>query len=201
MTGRLFGTDGVRGAAGELLTAELALALGRAAVHQAGVVAPARADHPRHARIGAHAAGGVRGGRCLGRRRGAARRRAADPGGAAAGGPRRPRAGRGAVGLAQPLPRQRGEAVRRRRLQDLRRGRVRRSRPSCGKGRLAPAPGDGPPHFGHVRRLRGTDEHYLAALPNASTTYAWTVSTSCWTVRTARPSRWRPRSSGAWELA
>src|SRR4051794_16516267 len=31
MTGRLFGTDGVRGVAGEFLTAELALALGKAA--------------------------------------------------------------------------------------------------------------------------------------------------------------------------
>jgi phosphoglucosamine mutase len=36
MARRLFGTDGVRGVAGELLTAELALALGRAAVEQAG---------------------------------------------------------------------------------------------------------------------------------------------------------------------
>jgi phosphoglucosamine mutase len=38
---KLFGTDGVRGVAGELLTAELALALGRAATLQAG------AEHPR----------------------------------------------------------------------------------------------------------------------------------------------------------
>src|SRR4051794_12992945 len=37
---RLFGTDGVRGRAGELLTAELALALGRAAVGVAGSEAP-----------------------------------------------------------------------------------------------------------------------------------------------------------------
>ena len=41
MARRLFGTDGVRGIAGELLTAELALALGRAAVEQIG------AKHPR----------------------------------------------------------------------------------------------------------------------------------------------------------
>ena len=41
MARRLFGTDGVRGVAGELLTAELALALGRAAVEQIG------AKHPR----------------------------------------------------------------------------------------------------------------------------------------------------------
>src|SRR4051794_10238266 len=35
MPRRLFGTDGVRGVAGELLTAELALALGRAVVERA----------------------------------------------------------------------------------------------------------------------------------------------------------------------
>ncbi|HEV3071478.1 MAG TPA: phosphoglucosamine mutase [Solirubrobacteraceae bacterium] len=40
MAGRLFGTDGVRGVAGELLSAELALALGRAATCQTGVARP-----------------------------------------------------------------------------------------------------------------------------------------------------------------
>jgi phosphoglucosamine mutase len=40
MTRRLFGTDGVRGVAGEVLTAELALALGRAATLQTGVERP-----------------------------------------------------------------------------------------------------------------------------------------------------------------
>jgi phosphoglucosamine mutase len=40
MAGRLFGTDGVRGVAGELLSAELALALGRAATRQTGVARP-----------------------------------------------------------------------------------------------------------------------------------------------------------------
>jgi phosphoglucosamine mutase len=40
MTRRLFGTDGVRGVAGEVLTAELALALGRAATVQTGVERP-----------------------------------------------------------------------------------------------------------------------------------------------------------------
>ncbi len=41
MAGRLFGTDGVRGVAGEFLSAELALALGRAATHQT------RAERPQ----------------------------------------------------------------------------------------------------------------------------------------------------------
>jgi phosphoglucosamine mutase len=40
MTRKLFGTDGVRGVAGEFLTAELALALGRAATHQTGARRP-----------------------------------------------------------------------------------------------------------------------------------------------------------------
>jgi len=40
VAGRLFGTDGVRGVAGELLSAELALALGRAATRQTGVERP-----------------------------------------------------------------------------------------------------------------------------------------------------------------
>jgi phosphoglucosamine mutase len=40
MARKLFGTDGVRGVAGEFLTAELALALGRAAAHQTGAERP-----------------------------------------------------------------------------------------------------------------------------------------------------------------
>ena len=40
MAGRLFGTDGVRGVAGELLSAELALALGQAATRQTGAERP-----------------------------------------------------------------------------------------------------------------------------------------------------------------
>src|SRR5437762_10863792 len=40
MARRLFGTDGVRGVAGELLTADLALALGRAATLRSGAATP-----------------------------------------------------------------------------------------------------------------------------------------------------------------
>jgi phosphoglucosamine mutase len=40
MAGKLFGTDGVRGVAGEFLTAELAFALGQAATRQTGVERP-----------------------------------------------------------------------------------------------------------------------------------------------------------------
>ena len=63
MARKLFGTDGVRGVAGELLTAELALALGRAAVDAGRRGAPAGARHPRHARVGRDARGRARGGR------------------------------------------------------------------------------------------------------------------------------------------
>src|SRR4051795_2924913 len=41
MARKLFGTDGVRGRAGEFVTAELALALGRAATHQTA------SEHPQ----------------------------------------------------------------------------------------------------------------------------------------------------------
>ena len=40
MARKLFGTDGVRGVAGELLTAELALALGRAATRRLAAERP-----------------------------------------------------------------------------------------------------------------------------------------------------------------
>ena len=105
MARKLFGTDGVRGVAGEFLTAELALALGRAATRQTGVGAPAGADRPRHARVRRDARGGVAAGRQRGRRGCAARRRAADAGRAAADRPLRLRPGGRAVGLAQPLSR------------------------------------------------------------------------------------------------
>ena len=59
MARKLFGTDGVRGVAGEFLTAELALALARAATLQTGAERPAGPDRPRHARVGRDAAGGA----------------------------------------------------------------------------------------------------------------------------------------------
>ncbi|HET6449219.1 MAG TPA: phosphoglucosamine mutase [Conexibacter sp.] len=47
MARRLFGTDGVRGVAGEFLTAELTLALGRAATARAGATAANGSQRPR----------------------------------------------------------------------------------------------------------------------------------------------------------
>ena len=60
MARKLFGTDGVRGVAGEFLTAELALALGAGRHAPDRGRAPAGADRARHARVGRDAAGGGR---------------------------------------------------------------------------------------------------------------------------------------------
>ena len=69
---KLFGTDGVRGVAGEFLTADLALALGRAAAAASPADVAAGPDRPRHARVGRDARG-----RARRRRRGRGRPRAA----------------------------------------------------------------------------------------------------------------------------
>ena len=58
---KLFGTDGVRGVAGTELTAELALALGRAAALESASRAAPGPDRPRHARVRPDAGGGARG--------------------------------------------------------------------------------------------------------------------------------------------
>jgi phosphoglucosamine mutase len=47
MARKLFGTDGVRGVAGEFLTAELALALGRAATANTGVASSTQGERPQ----------------------------------------------------------------------------------------------------------------------------------------------------------
>ena len=75
---KLFGTDGVRGPVGEKLTAELALALGRATAAELDGRAAPGPDHPRHARVRAHARVGARRRHGRGRRRRLPRRRAAD---------------------------------------------------------------------------------------------------------------------------
>ena len=78
MARRLFGTDGVRGVAGELLTADLAMKLGRAATLQSGATDAAGARDPRHARERRDARGGAGGGGRRRGRRGLPRRRPAD---------------------------------------------------------------------------------------------------------------------------
>ena len=65
----LFGTDGVRGAVGEFLTADLAMRLGRAAALAVEPERPQVADRPRHPRVRADARGRARGRNRLGRRR------------------------------------------------------------------------------------------------------------------------------------
>ena len=108
----LFGTDGVRGVAGEFLTAELALKLGpRRRAHLAGGP-PAGPDRPRHARVGRDARGRARRRHSRRRRARAARRRAAHPGRLRARAPLRLRHGGRGLGLAQPVPRQRHQVLR-----------------------------------------------------------------------------------------
>ena len=140
---KLFGTDGVRGVAGEFLSAELALALARAATARVQTDGrPARVLIIRDTResgemLEAAVAAGV----------------AAAGGEALLGGilptPGAPlliasprlRPGRGPVGLAQPVPGQRDQVLRRRRLQAQRRHRGRdRGRARAAAGRPG-APG------------------------------------------------------------
>ncbi len=142
----LFGTDGVRGVANGELKPELALALGRASA----VACTARRSAVvvgRDTRRGADARGrAVRGARQR-RRRGAARRRAADARRRLARARARTPLGRRHLGLAQSVPGQRHQALRRRRLQARRRrggrvealhGRTRASGPTgAGRGDVA----------------------------------------------------------------
>ena len=103
MARKLFGTDGVRGVAGEELTAELALALGRSR-------AQAQSDRPRVLVIrdtresGEMLESAARRRAQRGRCRNAARRGAADTRRPAADRPLRLRPGGGDLGLPQPLP-------------------------------------------------------------------------------------------------
>ena len=138
---RLFGTDGVRGVANRDLTPELALAIGRPRL---GPPAPRRGSYrPRHAAQRADAGGGARGRARQRRRRRRPRGRPADARGRRAG--RRVRRGRrrGHQRLPQPLPGQRHQAVRARRLQARRRrggggrGRPRRRPRRAARGRPA----------------------------------------------------------------
>src|ERR1700760_2198115 len=112
MARRLFGTDGVRGKAGEFLTAELALLLARTAVNLAGFERPqvliVRDTRESGEMLEAAIAAGV----------------TADPGGAAAAPPPRPADGGRHLGLAQPVRGQRHQAIRPRRLQAVGRERA-----------------------------------------------------------------------------
>ena len=121
MARKLFGTDGVRGVAGEFLTAELALALGACRDPPDAAERPqvliVRDTRESGEMLEAAVAAGVSaagGDALLGGRAADARRAAVDR-------PLRPRPRGRDLGLAQPLPRQRHQVLRRRRLQALRR--------------------------------------------------------------------------------
>ena len=116
-----------------MLTAELALALGRAAARERRG-APAGPDRPRHPRVRADARGGARRRGRRGGRRCLLGGRAADPGRVDPRPPARPRPRRGRLRVPQPLARQRDQVLRRRRAQAGRRRRGRRSRPGSAQG-------------------------------------------------------------------
>ena len=195
MARQLFGTDGVRGVAGEFLTAELALALARAAAARvAEADAPAGADHPRHARVGRDARGGGRRRRGRGRRRRAARRRAADAR------PRRcwsrryglrPR--RRHLRLPQPVPRttaSSSSAADGFKLSDATEDEIEaRARRAARRRR---------PAIGRVQPLHGALEDYLRALHDAlRRPRPAAAAASCSTAPTAPPTGPRRRSSAA----
>ena len=117
---KLFGTDGVRGVAGEFLTAELAFALGRAGAAVCDVPIAAGAGGARHAGLRRDARGGAVRRRGRGRRPGAAGRRAAHARRLDTGAALRVRPGRRDLGLAQPVPRQRHQVLRPPRAQAVR---------------------------------------------------------------------------------
>ena len=197
MARKLFGTDGVRGVAGEELSAELALALGRSASSRA------QGERPRVLVIRdtresgemlqcALAAGASEAG--------------ADtllagvlptPAAPAADRPLRLRPGGRDLGLPQPLPRQRHQVLRRRRLQAQRRAGA-RDRGATWRAARPRAP----------RRARSTRAGCASCTAPARTTCAsstrafrsstWAGSTCCSTAPTAPPTGWRPRSSGGW---
>ena len=184
----LFGTDGVRGVAGEFLTAELALRLGpRGHAHLAGR-APAGADRPRHARVGRDARGRARRRHRRRRRARAARRRAAHPGrvacscGATASTwrpwcrPRTTRTSDNGIKFFGPegmKSRDDQEAEIERRLG----GAERAHRPRCAS---CTAPADD--------YLRELELRFARPRPQRA-------CASCSTARTAPPTAWRPRSS------
>ena len=183
----LFGTDGVRGVAGEFLTAELAL--------RSGARGRARSRPSEHPQVlivrdtresGEMLEAALAAGVAAGRRARAARRRAAHAGRVAAGAPLRLRPGGRGLGLAQPVPGQRDQVLRPRGHEARRRRR--RPRSSAVLGGAAPAA-----DIGRVRELHGAAGDYLRELelrferPATSRACA-----SCSTARTAPPTASRP---------
>ena len=161
MARKLFGTDGVRGVAGEFLTAELAMALARAAtarvtdaVDHAPRVLVIRDTRESGEMLEAAVAAGVAaaGGEALiGRRAAHARRAAADP-------PPRARPRRRPVGLAQPVSRTTGSSSS---------AATASSSPTRPSSRSSGCSSDGPPRadrIGRVHRFHGALEDYLRAL-------------------------------------
>ncbi len=193
---KLFGTDGVRGVAGELLTAELAVALGIAATRECTGGPAAGARPARHARVGPDAGVGDRRRNRSGRWRRARRRRVADarrlhprpPPGA------RPRSGD--LRVAQPVARQRDQVLRPRRAQARRRRTRRGSRRSSVPGSLR-SRARGKPGSGRFTSFTAASTTICASSPTPSASIS-RAGGSCSIARTAPPTARRRRSSRAW---
>ncbi len=188
---KLFGTDGVRGVAGELLTAELALALGRAAAAgcdatrpQVLIVRDTRESGPMLE--SALAAGVCRGGRRRAARRSAADARRLDP-----GPPPRARPRGRDLRLAQPVARQRDQVLRSRRSQARRRGGGGGSRRGWPTATPAGAAGSRSAALARSRG-RSTTTCASSSTPSRSTCRG---PASCSTARTAPRTGRRRRSS------
>ena len=199
MSRRYFGTDGIRGLANTLADDVGGGAEGRHGRRQDlpdRQPPPPRRDRQGHAPVRLHAGSRAdvglhrrRHGRVPARPDADARRRHADALAA-----RRSR--RDDLGLAQPLRRQRHQAVRSRRLQALRRDRAadrgadrRRHRRAAG-----PRRGDRPRHAG---RKRAGALHRVRQAHAAARTCASTGCASSSIAPTAPATRWRPRRCGS----
>ena len=188
---RLFGTDGVRGVAGEFLTAELALALGRAATARSAVEVPqvliVRDTRESGEMLESALAAGV----------------AAAGGHALMGGvlptPGAPLLARAlrlppglrGLRLAQPLSGQRHQVLRGRRHEAPGRGRE-RDRGCAGRASRRRQPRGA---CGSCTARRTTT---CVSSSRASTTWTSRACACCSTARTAPPTSWRPRSSAGW---
>ena len=198
MARKYFGTDGIRGRANGVITPELALKVGQAA--GAGVQArrapPPRADRQGYAALRLHDRDRAGRGLHLGRHGCAADRPDADAGGRHAHAFDARRSRRDDLGLAQPLRRQRHQAVRARRLQAQRRHRA-QDRSADGRrprqeARQERRPRPRQAHRGRARPLHRVRQAHAAAHHESRRACAsWS------TAPTAPPIRWCRKPCGS----
>ena len=194
MARRLFGTDGVRGVAGELLTADLALQLGRAATLQSGADSAAAASSSSATR--------ARAARCSRRRsRPASPRPAATS--ASAASCRRPRRRCCSAATASTSRRSSPPSHNPYRDNGIKFFGADGFKLSDETEEAIEALLDDEPSTADAHRPDPGAARHRGGLP-ARAAHALRrprprrASTSCWTAPTARPTPRRPRSSGAW---